>query len=92
VIAHTKRLSRIAAAVHATQPGRAESRRGPIEPLTQAELRVLKLLPTSSYLQIANTLYVSHNTIKTHMRSVYQKLEVASRSEAIKRAIDPRLL
>jgi LuxR family transcriptional regulator, maltose regulon positive regulatory protein len=89
---YTKRLSRIAAAVYATRPGRAESRRGLIEPLTQAELRVLKLLPTSSYLQIANTLYVSHNTVKTHMRSVYQKLEVASRPEAIKRAIDLRLL
>jgi LuxR family transcriptional regulator, maltose regulon positive regulatory protein len=89
---YTKRLSRTAAAVHASQPGSAESRRGLIEPLTQAELRVLKLLPTSSYLQIANTLYVSHNTVKTHMRSVYQKLEVASRAEAIKRAIDLRLL
>jgi LuxR family maltose regulon positive regulatory protein len=89
---YTKRLIRAATAAHATQPGSAESRRGLIEPLTQAELRVLKLLPTSSYLQIANTLYVSHNTVKTHVRSVYQKLGVTSRSEAIRRAIDLRLL
>jgi LuxR family maltose regulon positive regulatory protein len=89
---YTRRLTRAATAVRAAQPGSGESRRGLIEPLTQAELRVLKLLPTSSYLQIADTLYVSHNTVKTHMRSVYQKLEVTSRSEAIRRAIDLRLL
>jgi len=61
-------------------------------PLTEAESRVLKLLPTSSYQQIAATLYVSRNTVKTHVRSVYQKLGAASRSEAIRRAIDLRLL
>jgi LuxR family maltose regulon positive regulatory protein len=62
------------------------------EPLTAAELRILKLLPTSTYLQMASTLYISRNTVKTHLRSVYQKLGVASRSEAIERAVDLRLL
>ena len=56
--------------------------------LTPAEVRILKLLPTSTYLQMAATLYVSRNTVKTHLRSVYQKLGVASRSEAIERAVD----
>jgi LuxR family maltose regulon positive regulatory protein len=60
--------------------------------LTETELRVLKLLPTSTYLQIAATLYVSRNTVKTHLRSIYQKLGVASRPEAIGRAVDLRLL
>jgi LuxR family maltose regulon positive regulatory protein len=60
--------------------------------LTAAELRILKLLPTSSYLQMAATLYVSRNTVKTHLRSIYQKLGVASRPEAIERAVDLRLL
>jgi len=60
--------------------------------LTDTELRVLKLLPTSTYLQIAATLYVSRNTVKTHLRSIYQKLGVASRPEAIGRAVDLRLL
>jgi len=64
----------------------------PGEPLTAAELRILKLLPTSTYPQMAATLYVSRNTVKTHLRSVYQKLGVASRSEAIQRALDLRLL
>jgi LuxR family transcriptional regulator, maltose regulon positive regulatory protein len=89
---YTKQLSRAALAVHAAQQGDTESRRGPVAPLTEAELRVLKLLPTSSYLQIAATLYISRNTVKTHLRAVYQKLGATSRSEAIKRAIELRLL
>jgi LuxR family maltose regulon positive regulatory protein len=60
--------------------------------LTTAEMRILKLLPTSTYLQMAATLYVSRNTVKTHLRSIYQKLGVASRSEAIEQAIDLQLL
>jgi LuxR family maltose regulon positive regulatory protein len=63
-----------------------------IAPLTAAELRVLKLLPTCSYLQMAATLYISRNTVKTSLRSIYQKLGVTSRSEAIERAVDLQLL
>jgi LuxR family transcriptional regulator, maltose regulon positive regulatory protein len=62
------------------------------ESLTPAELRVLKLLPTSTYLQMAEVLYVSRNTVKTHLRSIYQKLGVESRSQAIERAVELRLL
>ncbi len=78
--------------VRATQPGTTPSSRVLAEPLTAAEQRVLTLLPTSTYLQIADTLYVSRNTVKTHLRSIYQKLGVVSRSEALKRAVDLRLL
>jgi LuxR family transcriptional regulator, maltose regulon positive regulatory protein len=78
--------------VRAAQPGAAPSSRVLAEPLTAAEERVLQLLPTSSYLQIADTLYISRNTVKTHLRSIYQKLGVASRSEALERAVDLRLL
>jgi LuxR family maltose regulon positive regulatory protein len=62
------------------------------EPLTRAEERVLKLLPTSTCPQMAATLFVSPNTVKTHLRSIYQKLGAASRSEAIERAVELRLL
>jgi LuxR family transcriptional regulator, maltose regulon positive regulatory protein len=62
------------------------------EPMTAAEQRVLKLLPTSTYPEIAEALYISRNTVKTHLRSVYQKLGVSSRSEAIERAVDLQLL
>jgi LuxR family maltose regulon positive regulatory protein len=78
--------------VRAAQPDRAEYRQLIAEPLTAAEQRILRLLPTSTYLQIAATLYISRNTVKTQLRSIYQKLGVASRSEAIERAVDLRLL
>ena len=74
------------------RPAAARSPRVLAEPLTPAEMRILKLLPTSTYLQMAATLYVSRNTVKTHLRSVYQKLGVASRSQAIERAVDLGLL
>ena len=61
-------------------------------PLTTAELRILELLPTTNYVQMAATLYISRNTVKTHLRSIYQKLGASSRSEAIERAVDLRLL
>ena len=87
-----ERLIGAALDVRATQPDAAQPRGKPAAPLTAAELRILRLLPTSSYLQMAATLYVSHNTVKTHLRSIYQKLGVASRPEAIERALDLRLL
>jgi LuxR family maltose regulon positive regulatory protein len=63
------------------------------EPLTQAELRVLALAPTHLTLEgIGQTLHISRNTVKTHLKAIYGKLEVATRSEAVQRARDLRLL
>ena len=101
VIEHTAQLRSdpfidqlIAAAleVRATQPGSAPSSQVLAEPLTAAEQRILTLLPTSTYLQIAETLGVSRNTVKTHLRSIYSKLGVASRSAALERAVQLHLL
>ena len=78
--------------VRATQPEAFRCGRALDEPLTAAEMRILKLLPTSTYLQMAATLYISRNTVKSRLRSVYRKLGVTSRSQAIERAVDLRLL
>jgi len=53
-------------------------------PLTPAELRLLRLLPTHlSFPEIADQLIVSTNTVKTQARSIYRKLGSSSRSEAV---------
>lgn len=58
-----------------------------LEQPTEAELAVLRLLASDLTLnQIANELFLSVNTIKTHRRVLYRKLGVNSRTEAIARA------
>ena len=78
--------------VRATQPDGTRPRPAFTTSLSAAELRILKLLPTSTYLQIAATLYISRNTVKSELRSIYQKLGASSRAEAIERAVELRLL
>jgi LuxR family maltose regulon positive regulatory protein len=88
----TGQLIAAALEVRATETEAFRPGRALIEPLTAAELRILRLLPTSTYLQMAATLCISRNTVKTRLRSVYRKLGVTSRSGAIERAVDLRLL
>ncbi len=53
-------------------------------PLTPAELKLLHMLPTHySFRQIADQAFVSQNTVKTQAQSVYRKLGVSSRAEAV---------
>ena len=55
--------------------------------ISDAELRVLRYLPTNlTAADIASEMYVSVNTIKTHMRNMYFKLDVHTRKEAVSRA------
>ncbi|MGW7071007.1 LuxR C-terminal-related transcriptional regulator [Streptomyces sp. NPDC054855] len=77
-----------AAAVLALVPAQPERpARRPAEPLTRRELVVLSRLRQEVPLrQIADDLYVSVNTVKSHVRSVYRKLGVSCRAEAVQRA------
>ncbi|CAM3221260.1 LuxR family maltose regulon positive regulatory protein [Williamsia muralis] len=58
-----------------------------VQPLTDREMAVLKYLPTMlKSSEIAADLFVSVNTVKTHQRSIYRKLGVATRREAVETA------
>jgi LuxR family maltose regulon positive regulatory protein len=64
-----------------------------VEPLTDRELEVLRLFRSDlSLREIANELYISHNTIKGYTKSIYQKLGVNSRSAALEAAAHLDLL
>ena len=64
-----------------------------VEPVTDAESRVLRLLPSNlSGPDIARELYLSVNTVRTHVRHIYQKLGVRGRREAVDRARELRIL
>jgi LuxR family maltose regulon positive regulatory protein len=63
------------------------------EELSPSELRVLRYLPTNlTRPDIARELYVSINTVNTHIRNIYSKLGARDRSSAVQRARELRLL
>lgn len=58
-----------------------------LEAITHSEARVLRYLPTHlSARQIAAELYLSMNTVKTHQRHLYAKLDAHTRAQAVERA------
>jgi LuxR family maltose regulon positive regulatory protein len=63
------------------------------EDLSDRELAVLRLLATDlTQREIGEALYISFNTIKTHVKSIFRKLDVATRPDAVSRARELRLL
>jgi DNA-binding CsgD family transcriptional regulator len=65
-------------------PSQRDEQGYPIEPLSPQEQRVLRLLVAGrTYAEIAQALIVSPNTIKTQVSSIYRKLSVSRRAEAI---------
>jgi DNA-binding NarL/FixJ family response regulator len=61
--------------------------------LTPHETRLLKLLVEGhNYTTAAEELKVSYNTIKFHMRHIYEKLQVHSKSEAVAKALQNRIV
>lgn len=91
-------LGPLLAAYHDSHDGEATTggrprRTAVVEPLTKMEIRVLtRLADHLSYRDIASDLYVSVNTVKTHIGHIYYKLGVGSRSSAISRAATLGLL
>src|SRR5580704_11831973 len=68
----------------APPPGELPS---PSEPLSESETRVLRYLPTDlSAREIADELFLSWYTVKTHMRHLYAKLGTHTRHETVQRA------
>ena len=66
---------------------------GLIEPLTDRELAILQLLPAPSSLrELAAELFVTPNTLKTHLRAIYRKLGAESREVAVIRARERGLI
>jgi LuxR family maltose regulon positive regulatory protein len=60
---------------------------GLVEPLSDRELSVLRYLPSRmSNREIAGELYVSLNTVKSHLKTIYRKLGVERRDDAVRRA------
>jgi LuxR family transcriptional regulator, maltose regulon positive regulatory protein len=84
---------RLAQILDALPRHREDAAPGPVEPLSERERAVLRLMPTIlANSEIAGELFVSVNTVKTHARSIYRKLDVGSRREAVARACDLGLL
>ena len=92
--AHAALLTDILDIVHGSSlPAKDQPPSPPAEELSPSELRVLRYLPTNlSRPEIASELSVSVNTVSTHLRSIYAKLQVRDRSSAVQRARELRLL
>ena len=69
-------------------PGRRPVDDDPLaEPLSEKERQVLQFLPTHlSAIEIARQIFVSVNTLRTHIKAIYRKLDVNTRSQAVRRA------
>jgi LuxR family maltose regulon positive regulatory protein len=77
----------------ATPPSTARELASPPVQLSPTEVRVLRYMPTNmTRSEIAGELFVTVNTVNTHVRNIYYKLAVRDRSSAVKRARELRLL
>jgi LuxR family maltose regulon positive regulatory protein len=64
-----------------------------VDPLSERETQVLRLLESDlTGPEIARSLFVSHNTVRTHTRHIFAKLQVTTRRAAVLRAAELRLL
>jgi LuxR family transcriptional regulator, maltose regulon positive regulatory protein len=91
--AHAALLADILDILQGSSPSARDQPLPPAEELSPSELRVLRYLPTNlSRPEIASELSVSVNTVNTHVRNIYAKLQARDRSSAVQRARELRLL
>jgi LuxR family transcriptional regulator, maltose regulon positive regulatory protein len=91
--AHAALLADILDVLNSSSPRATGQSASQAEELSPSELKVLRYLPTNlSRPEIASELSVSLNTVSTHLRRIYAKLQVQDRSSAVQRARDLRLL
>ncbi len=65
----------------------------PNSPLTKRETEILQLISEGkTYTQISEELFISKETSKTHIKNIYSKLQVRSKSEAIAKANQEKLI
>ncbi len=65
----------------------------PCDELTQREIEVLtQLCKGKSYRMIAAALFISEETVRRHIKNIYKKLEVSSKSEAVAKALKERII
>ena len=85
--AHASLLAEIQDRLSGTQPSPRARPRPLLAALSESELRVLRYLPTNlTAPEIARELYVSPNTVRTHIKNLYAKLGTHHRAEAVERA------
>jgi LuxR family maltose regulon positive regulatory protein len=86
--AHAALLTDILDVLGGSTSRRGQGERAPLlDELSDSELRVLRFLPSNlTAPEIGAELYVSLNTVKTHMRHIYAKLGVHRRTDAVDRA------
>ena len=83
-------LSKLIAAFPAAKPQDhklKQDQSGLVEPLSEREIEVLELMAEGlTYQGIAEQLYISPHTVKTHSRNIYAKLDVGNRTLAVGKA------
>lgn len=67
--------------------------RNPLSPLSKRETEVLSLLSRGySYSSIANQLFIAKETVRTHLKNIYQKLQVNTKADAISLGLENRYI